>query len=84
MLVLIKITYCRDGQLLWLQGHFEKAAFSGEKQIYLSLLSTLRQMLLFQPTNAGAPKKRRGYPDRCLSGGLAWGCIASNLIVKYK
>jgi len=25
----IKITYCRDGQLIWLDGHFEKAAFSG-------------------------------------------------------
>jgi len=29
MHVLIKITYCSDGQLLWLEGHFEKAAFSG-------------------------------------------------------
>jgi len=23
MLVLIKITYCRDEQLIWLAGHFE-------------------------------------------------------------
>jgi len=29
MLVLIEITFCRDGQLIWLEGHFEKAAFSG-------------------------------------------------------
>jgi len=29
MLVLIKMTYCRDGQLIWLEGHFEKAAFVG-------------------------------------------------------
>jgi len=29
MLVLIKITYCRDGQSIWLEGHFETAAFSG-------------------------------------------------------
>jgi len=28
VLVLIKITYCRDGQLIWLGDHFEKAAFS--------------------------------------------------------
>jgi len=25
----IKIAYCRDGQLIWLEGHFEKVAFSG-------------------------------------------------------
>ena len=24
----ITITYCRDGQLIWLMGHFEKVAFS--------------------------------------------------------
>jgi len=29
MLVLIKITYYRDGQLIWLEGHFAKGAFSG-------------------------------------------------------
>jgi len=23
----IKITYCRDGQLIWLTDHFEKVAF---------------------------------------------------------
>jgi len=28
MLVLIKITYCEDGQLMWLKGHFEKFVFS--------------------------------------------------------
>jgi len=22
------MTYCRDGQLIWLEGHFEKVAFS--------------------------------------------------------
>jgi len=25
----IKITYCRDGRFIWLEVHFEKAAFSG-------------------------------------------------------
>jgi len=30
MLDLIKITCCRDGQLMWLEGHFEKAAFNGK------------------------------------------------------
>jgi len=25
----IKIAYCRDRQLIWLEGHFEKAAFRG-------------------------------------------------------
>ena len=29
MLVLIKITYCRDGQMIWLEGHFVKATCSG-------------------------------------------------------
>jgi len=29
MYVLIKTTYCRDGQLIWLAGHFEMATFSG-------------------------------------------------------
>jgi len=29
MLVLTKITDCRDGQLIWLAGRFEMAAFSG-------------------------------------------------------
>jgi len=28
MLVLTKITYCRDEQLIWLTDHFEMAAFS--------------------------------------------------------
>jgi len=28
MLVVIQITYCRDGQLIWLERHLEKAAFS--------------------------------------------------------
>jgi len=25
----IKITYCRDGQLIWLEGHFAEATSSG-------------------------------------------------------
>jgi len=29
MFVLIKIIYCRDRQLIWLGGHFQKAAFTG-------------------------------------------------------
>jgi len=29
MLVPIKITYCGDGQIMRLEGHFVKAAFSG-------------------------------------------------------
>jgi len=29
MLVAIKITYCRDEQLIWLGSRFEKAAYSG-------------------------------------------------------
>jgi len=30
--------------------------------------------VLFKTTNADAPKKCRGYPDRCPSGRLAEGC----------
>jgi len=37
--------------------------------------------VLFKTTNAGAPKKHRGYPDMCPSGGLA-AALPSNLIVK--
>jgi len=29
MLVPTKITHCKDGQLIWLAGHFKMAAFSG-------------------------------------------------------
>jgi len=29
MLVPTKITYCREWQSIWLEGHFEKASFSG-------------------------------------------------------
>jgi len=29
VLVLIKIIYCRGGQLIWLGSHFDKDAFSG-------------------------------------------------------
>jgi len=29
MLVLMKITYYSDKQLIWLESNFEKAAFSG-------------------------------------------------------
>jgi len=35
MPVPIKITYCRDGQSIWLKGHFEKAAFSGQRDIFI-------------------------------------------------
>ena len=34
--------------------------------------------VLFNTTNAGAPKKHRGYPDMCPSGGLA----AANLLIR--
>ena len=37
--------------------------------------------VLFKTTNAGAPKKHRGYPDMCPSGGIA-AALPSNLIVK--
>jgi len=29
MPVLLKITYCKDGKLIWLEGYFDKAALSG-------------------------------------------------------
>jgi len=37
--------------------------------------------VLFKTINAGAPKKHRGYPDMCSSGGLV-AALPSNLIVK--
>jgi len=33
--VLIKITYCRDGQLRWLEGHFERPRSAEDKHIIL-------------------------------------------------
>jgi len=35
MLVLTKITDCRDGQLIWLAGRFEMAAFSGQTDRFI-------------------------------------------------
>jgi len=31
----IKITYCRDGQIIWLEDYFEKVAFSSYIHIFI-------------------------------------------------
>jgi len=76
MLVLIKITYCRDGQLIWLDVRFEKAVFSGlYRHIYLAVLSSLRQMYSSRQRTPGH-RTNTAYTGRCPSGlseGLAEG-----------
>jgi len=58
MFVPIKISYCRDaGQLIWLAGHFEKAAFSGQIDRFIWRYRFIASDVLFKTTNTGAPKK---------------------------
>jgi len=82
MPVLIKITYCRDGQSIWLEGHFEKRPRLADRETDLfGGTEFIVPDVLFKTTNAGAPKKHRGYPDMCPSGELA-AALPSNLSVK--
>jgi len=82
MPVLIKITYCRDGQSIWLDGHFEKRPRLADREKDLfGGTEFIVPDVLFNTTNVGAPKKRRDYPDVCPSGGVA-AALPSNFIVK--
>jgi len=82
MPVLITITYCRDGQSVWLEGHFEKRPRLADRETDLFAGTDLiAPDVLFKTTNAGAPKTHRGYPDMYPSGGLA-PALPSNLSVK--
>jgi len=70
MPVLIKITYCRDGQSNWLEGHFDKRPRLADTETDLfGGTEFIVPDVPFKTTNAGAPKKHRGYPDMCPSGG---------------
>jgi len=69
MLVLIKITYCRDGQLIWL-GATLRRPWSA-KQIYRFIWRYWVHCGRCTLHNtAGVQKKRGGYPVRCPSEGL--------------
>jgi len=82
MPVLIKITCCRDGQSIWLEGHFEKRPRLADRETYLFAgTEFIAPDVLVKTMNAGAPKKHRDYPDMCPSGGLA-AALPSNFIVK--
>jgi len=82
MPILIKITYCRDGQSIWLEGHLAKRPRLADRETDLfGGTEFIVPDVLFKTTNAGAQKKHRGYPDRCPSGGLA-AALPSNFIVK--
>jgi len=82
MPVLIKITCCRDGQSICLEGHFEKRPRLADRETYLFAgTEFIAPEVLFKTTNAGAPKKHRGYPDMFPSGGIA-AALPSNLSVK--
>ena len=55
--------------------HFQCETFKFRKSIFGEFIAPSAEFivpyLLFKTTNGGAPKKHRGYPDRCPSGGLA-------------
>jgi len=55
----IKITYCRCGYLIWLEGHFEKAVFSCQiaRFIWQYWVHCVRCRPTIQTTNVVAPKK---------------------------
>jgi len=82
MPVLIKITYCRDGQSIWLEGHFaQRPRLADRETDIFSGTEFIVPDVLFKTSNDGASKEHRGYPDMCPSGGLA-AALPSNLIVK--
>jgi len=81
MLVPIKLTYCRNGQLIWLEGHFEKYAFSGwiNGIICQYWVHCARCTLQFQDNNRRGTENihrlSRQVPQRRVSGGphlLIW------------
>ena len=60
MPVLIKITYCSDGQSIWLKGHFEKRPRLADRETDLfGGTEFIVPDVLFKTTKAGAPKKQR-------------------------
>jgi len=54
------------------RGYFEKAVFSRLTDLFGDTEFVVPDVL-FKTTNARAPKKRRGYPDRYPSRGLVAG-----------
>jgi len=56
--------------LIWLGDHFDMDAF---RQTDLFVGTEFIALDVLKRTNAGAPKKHRGYPGRCPSGGLTAG-----------
>jgi len=82
MLALTNITYCRDGQLIWLKATLSRPRLADRETDLFGVTEFIAKDVLFKTTNAPEPKKRSGYPDRRPSGGLAAGRTFSNLIVK--
>jgi len=61
VLVLTKIIYCRDGQLIWLAGHFEMAAFIGSIGRFICWYWVHCARCTLQGNKRRAPKKHRGH-----------------------
>jgi len=81
MPVSIKITYCRDGQSIWLEGTLRRPCLADRETDLFGDTEFIVPDVLFKTTIAGAPKKHRGYPHMCPSRELA-AALPSNLIVK--
>jgi len=79
MPVLIKITYCRDGQSIWLEGHFEKKGprLADRETDLFGGTEFIVPDELFKTTNTGAPKNTEVIQICALAAALL-----SNLIVK--
>jgi len=77
MPVLIKITFCRDGQSIWLEGHFAKRPrlTDGDTDLFAGT-EFIAPDVLFKTTNAGSTEKiqrsSRHVPQRRVSGGPAF------------
>ena len=71
MLVLTEITYCKDRQLIWLEGHVRPRLADRLTDLFGGT-EFIAPDVLFRKTNAGAPKKQilsRQVPQRSVSGG---------------
>jgi len=71
------MTYSRDWQSIWLEGHFAKRPRLADRETDLFAgTEFIVPDVLFQTTNAGAPKKTqrlsRHVPQRKVSGGPAF------------
>jgi len=78
MRVVIKITFCKDGQLICLGGHFEKAVFTVcvDRFIWHCWVHCARCTLQDNERRGTRKKAQRlSRQHKCPSGGLAAGAV---------